>query len=559
MISPGGEPGRGPGADAALAVAVFALDPPALGGVVLRAAPGPARDAWLGGLRAMAAGPVRKMPLGIAEDRLMGGLDLAATLAAGAPRAQRGLLAEADGGILLVAMAERMMPGTAARVAQAMDTGRVGADPARFGVVLLDEGIDDEHAPAALTARAAIHLTLDQLDCLDAAELARPRALLPTVAADDAAVEALCSASLALGVHSGRAPLFALRVACAAAALDGRRCVVPGDVSLAARLVLAPRATRLPAPEPEAERPEPPPRAPDAADQDSPPEDRAQGETLADQVLDAARAAIPPGLLAMLQQPKARARTPGKSGAATSGLRGRPLGARPGQPRDGRRLDLVETLRAAAPWQGLRGGAPPVRIRRDDLRVTRRQQRSETTTIFLVDASGSSALNRLAEAKGAVELLLADCYVRRDQVAVLAFRGAAATLLLPPTRSLVRAKRSLASLPGGGGTPLAAALDAGTLLADAIRRRGGSPTVVLLTDGQANVARDGKGGRARAQQDALAAARLLRAAGYPVLVIDTAPRPSANSRSLAAAMAARYLPLPYADAASLSRSVKALL
>jgi magnesium chelatase subunit D len=176
-----------------------------------------------------------------------------------------------------------------------------------------------------------------------------------------------------------------------------------------------------------------------------------------------------------------------------------------------------------------------------------------------VDASGSLALNRLAEAKGAVELLLADCYIRRDQVAVLAFRGVAATLLLSPTRSLVRAKRSLAGLPGGGGTPLANGIEAGMLLADGVRRRGGTPTLVLLTDGQANVARDGRGGRSQAQADAMQAARLVRAAGHRALFIDTSPRPNPNSRTLAAAMDARYVPLPYADAASVSRSVRAMI
>src|SRR4029450_5166679 len=113
------------------------------------------------------------------------------------------------------------------------------------------------------------------------------------------------------------------------------------------------------------------------------------------------------------------------------------------------------------------------------------RQRTRTTTIFVVDASGSSALNRLAEAKGAVELLLADCYVRRDRVALLAFRGRGADLLLPPTRSLVAAKRGLGGLPGGGGTPLAAGIEAGLALADAVGRKGETPVVILLTDGRA--------------------------------------------------------------------------
>lgn len=195
-------------------------------------------------------------------------------------------------------------------------------------------------------------------------------------------------------------------------------------------------------------------------------------------------------------------------------------------------------------------------MRREDFRITRFKHRSPTTTIFAVDASGSAALHRLAEAKGAVELLLADCYVRRDQVALIAFRGPAAELLLPPTRSLVRAKRSLAALPGGGGTPLAAGIDAAAALADAVRRRGGTPVVVVLTDGRANIARDGSPGRPRAEEDALAAARRLRAAGFTALLVDTSPRPQPAAEQLAREMGARYLPLPYADAANLSLAIR---
>lgn len=212
---------------------------------------------------------------------------------------------------------------------------------------------------------------------------------------------------------------------------------------------------------------------------------------------------------------RASAQVSGRAGAVQQGRkRGRPSGARRGEPRSGARLNVIETLRAAAPWQKIRhaeaerlrpihakpGARALVQVRRDDFHVTRYKQRSATTTLFVVDASGSSALNRLAEAKGAVELLLADCYVRRDQVAVLAFRGRGAELLLPPTRSLVRAKRSLAGLPGGGGTPLASGIDAAAALAASIKRRGETPIVVLLSDrwpGQHRPRRQSRAGACR--------------------------------------------------------------
>jgi magnesium chelatase subunit D len=152
---------------------------------------------------------------------------------------------------------------------------------------------------------------------------------------------------------------------------------------------------------------------------------------------------------------------------------------------------------------------------------------------------------------------LADCYIRRDQVAVIAFRGRSAEILLPPTRSLVRAKRSLASLPGGGGTPLAAAIDAAAVLALQAKRRGETATLVLLTDGRANVTRSGGPGRDIAHVEALSAARAVGLAGIAALFIDTSPKPNPLSRDLAAAMQAQYVPLPYASAERVSGIVRA--
>ncbi|WP_207919214.1 magnesium chelatase subunit D [Methylobacterium segetis] len=581
-MSPPPEPEAGRAAwDRALRVAtLLSADPHGCGGVRLRARPGPVRDAWLAALSAARASgrPVRRMPAGIADDRLLGGLDLPATLAAGRPVLQRGLLAEADGGLVIVPMAERLDGATAARLAACLDTGRVSVArdglaarlPARIGLILLDEGDEDEAPPAALLERLAFRLDLDGVSLRDIVPDAAPRDANPARPAGTQSrsaavtshrpghtttwIESLCLTACAFGVASLRAPILALRIARLAAALDGES--EPGEAHAveAAELVLAPRATRLPEPQAgPADQPEP-------ASADAPADRDGDGDRpIDDVVLAAVRAAIPPGLLALLAAGRVRSAKTGKSGAAAALARsGRPVGSRPGDPRRAR-LDLMATLRAAAPWQRLRmpREAGRIAIRTDDLRITRYRQRSESTTIFAVDASGSSAIERLAEAKGAVEALLAESYARRDRVALIAFRGAGADIVLPPTRSLVRAKRGLAGLPGGGGTPLAAGLDAALALALAIRRGGGSPLVVLLTDGRANVGRSGEPGRARAGEEALAAARAFREEGLAALLVDTASRPQEAARRLAEAMAARYLPLPQANAASLGAAVRA--
>lgn len=315
-----------------------------------------------------------------------------------------------------------------------------------------------------------------------------------------------------------------------------------------------------------------PPLDGDLADNDRPSDTSAHA--LQSCTLAAAKAAIPAGLLQSLCGGPASGGGGGGRGAgrgaaaARAHTSGRPLASRRGPLSDGRRLDLVATLRAAVPWQRLRTqereqqGLPPpgtrLLLRREDVHLKRFQRPQETTTLFVVDASGSQALNRLAEAKGAVELLLSDCYVRRDRVALLAFRGHSAELLLTPTRSLARARRALASLPGGGGTPLAAGIEAAWLLGRRVQsREGGRAVLVFLTDARANVALDGSPGRDRAVQDALMTARRLRLDGMQSLLIDTAPRPLPTAMMLAQAMGARYVPLPHGQAAQVYAAVSA--
>ncbi|MBS0374686.1 MAG: magnesium chelatase subunit D [Proteobacteria bacterium] len=570
--------------DAIAAAAILAVDPSGLGGICLRGPAGVLRDLWLESLRCALppGGRVRRVPAHASEGRLLGELDLEATLAAGRPVIASGLLAAADGALLVLAGAERLDRRTAAHYGRVLDERRVPpvrgeagpTDEVHLGLVALDESEGDDDPPAAgLRDRLALHLDLEGLRATrldpgpsaDAVIAARTR--LDRTSVPDALLEELTRAALLLGIDSARAPLQAVRVTRIAAALNGRAEAIAEDAALAARLVLAPRATRVPA-----EDAAPPPAEPPPDRTDVPPEEAEPGadslDANADLVLEAARAAIPRALLDALTAggaPRAARAAAGRSGAEVRGaLRGRPAGVRAGAPDGRRRLSLLDTLRAAAPWQRLRraipgrAAAPRILVRRDDLRVRTYQSRTETTTIFVVDASGSAAMHRLAEAKGAVELVLADCYVRRDRVALVAFRRTTAELLLAPTRSLVRAKKSLAQLAGGGGTPLAAGLDAAARLAAQILRRGGTPTVVVLSDGRANVALDGSPGRGRAEDDARAAAQRLRLAGAAVLFVDTSPRPAAAARELADTMRARYLPLPHADARVLSRAATSL-
>lgn len=585
--------------DIALAAELLAVDPHRLGGVWLHGASGPVRDRVDRELRAAQDRTMLRLPAHITEDRLLGGLALAETLDAGRAVVQRGLLAEADGGLLWVPMAERLEPHTVPALCAALDRGETALErdglsrsyPSRFGVIALDESVGEEApAPDQLRDRLAFWIDLADADRGTLLELkkaalaegpepvrrdpaqqqriAGARDRLQTIEVDTEMLAALCEAAGALGVESLRAMMLAGRAARVHAALRGSDQVEDADVRVAARLVLGPRATRIPVPE-EAEAQTTPEASPSPAEAEAPPAE-GDGETdssqshasepLRDRVVQAAESGIPSGLLDRLRSGWSRARSSRIAGRArgahkTSLEKGRPAGVRAARPGPGVRLNVVETLRAAAPWQRLRQGANHVQVRPEDFRVTRYRDREQTCVIFAVDASGSAAMQRLGEAKGAVERVLGDCYVRRDQVALIAFRRDQAELVVPPTRSLTRARRCLTGLVGGGTTPLATGLDAARTLAEDLRRKGQTPIVVFMTDGRANVTRDGDKDPVRAATDARDSAKALAELGIPTLFLDTAPRPRPRAQALAAEMNATYLPLPYLNAAALSQTV----
>jgi len=544
--------------DAVLAARLFALAPATYKGMVLRGN-SPAREALVAALGA--AVTLRRMPGHIDDERLLGGIDLAASLSAGRPIRQTGLIEEARGGALLAGMAERMDGSIAGRLAQALDEGQAA-------LVLLDDATEPEEAPpASLTERLAFACDLSTSRRWQGVALAPAIGALAQVAPlGDDALRALAATADALGVESVRALIFAGEAARGLAALDGRGTAEKVDLAGAVRLVLAPRATRLPPQEQDTPPEDQPPPPEGERDDQSDSEQQQQELDLSDILVEAAKAAIPADLLAQLAQGKAprRSASSGTGQKRKAATRGKPLGARPGMPRGGAKLALIDSLRAAVPWQAVRrreagaNDASAILMRKEDLRIRRFEERAARVTIFAVDASGSAAAARLAEAKGAVELMLGQAYVTRSEVALVAFRGTSAELILPPTRSLTRARRTLAELPGGGGTPLAMGLNAAREVAEAVIARGRSAALVILTDGRANIAADGSPGRPQAAADAEAAAKAISARGIDALVVDISARPGPEGAALAAALGGRFLALPRADARMIQAAINAV-
>ena len=622
--------------DAILAAAALAVAGPALGGLWLRGWHGPRRDAFLQLVDHYAAAlSVRTHRIAPHTDpeQLLAGIELSETLRAGRMVRRAGLIENLQGGLLVLAMAERTPLALLAPMIQAIDAQRVC-------LLAIDESLPDElRLPALLQDRLGMDVDLRDEMVLWPADsdlyqtpFAQSLALRLTdaahhwreVLASPEAVKALVEAAAQLGILSSRASLYAVRLAKLSAALAGRSMVEADDLAVAVRLVLLPQARQLPAAaaheedgmqsaeedtsepddpqDPSRNEQEPsrsPPQLPPESEQDretSPPEPVEESSALpdgaAERLVAAALATLPKHLLAQLaaSSSTARSKAAGATGAGAQAMkgrgRGRSIGALPRRkPRSGERLHLLASIRAAAPFQALRRresgedtfspnsltrldtedetrrplhsgtSGKVLQMRPDDLHVHREKKRRGNTTVFVVDASGSMALQRLSEAKGAIEILLADCYVRRDRVAMIAFRGKGAEVLLDPTRSLVAAKRSLTALPGGGGSPVAAGLALAAQMVAQLKRMGDSTVVVVLTDGRANLTRDGLPGRQQAALEAQQMAGLLAVSADKRLLIDTSMRPEPAAQALAAAMRGMYLPMPFAQAREMGRAV----
>jgi magnesium chelatase subunit D len=275
---------------------------------------------------------------------------------------------------------------------------------------------------------------------------------------------------------------------------------------------------------------------------------------------------LPPDLLAVARRFQRRSAA-GNRGETLNRVRGRYVKSAPGQIGDGK-IAIDATLRAAAPLQALRqreGAQRRISITMDDLRFKRFKQKAGMLFIFAVDASGSMALNRMREAKGALARLLKAAYLHRDKVALVSFRGQQAEVLLPPSQSVERAKRSLDALPVGGGTPLAAGLLAALDLAKRAQRSGIRQTMlVLFTDGRANVSGKADTGESASskqmiQQELKQVGAALQREAIASVIIDTQAHFTSRGegRALAELLGGRYVYLPQASSAEVYETVAA--
>ncbi len=554
--------------------------------------------------------PFVTIPLGVTEDRLLGSVDVEQSLAQGQTIFQPGLLAQANRGVLFVDDLNLLDPTLVGTLLTVLGSGINRIEREGLSIVhpcvtclVATYNPDEGEIRPGLLDRIALVLSLESyLELEERVEVVQAvrdfqqgiippeddltnlqlrvllaRECFKEIQPTRAQLEYLVTEALRGGVEGHRGEFFAARVACAHAAWCGRTQIEAADLRLAVELVLLPRSGQVP-PESPPEEPEPPAPPPPPESGSQPEEDpeteqdqpESQNEGIPEEfIFDPEGVVMDPDLLPMAQKTKGRGKS-GNRGKIFSQDRGRYI--RPLIPQGPvLRIAVDATLRACAPFQKsrrLRAPGRKVIVEPQDLRAKQLVRKAGSLVIFLVDASGSMALNRMRSAKGAVLRLLTDAYQNRDQIALIPFQGEKAQVLLPPTRSIAQAKRRMESLPCGGGSPLAHGLSTALQLGIQEQKSGdiNQVIVVAITDGRGNISLlrslgEALEGKADLKGEILALAGQYRALGIKLLVIDTESKfvSTGFAKELAQKAGGKYFYLPRADDRTLAAKTQEVI
>jgi magnesium chelatase subunit D len=561
--------------------------------------------------------PVVDLPLGATEDRICGTINIERALTEGVKAFEPGLLARANRGFLYIDEVNLLedhlvdlLLDTAAAGRNVVEREGISVEhPSRF--VLIGSGNPEEgELRPQLLDRFGLHVEIKTIESLDERllimerreeferdakafeaaweaeqetlrrRITRARKIFKEVRIERALLRRVAELCHALKVDGHRGELTITRAARALAALEGRRRVTAEDIERVAVMSLRHRLRRDPLDQtPGGARIE---QAlenlfPDAADKgstgrkdlsdDFEPDDfqgskrgdgsqgnggrqksgkeqsapAEAGPVLPGHNFELPRASVPRNPSASSTASQSRQ---SRTKASYNTRRGRYVRATPHRT-DGSKLALDATLRAML---CLKSRAPA-----DALRFKLYKRKTGVLFIFAIDTSGSMALNRIRQAKGTLLHLLERSYIRRDQVALVSFRGEGAEVLLYPSQSVARARTLLDRLPMGGATPLASGLAASLQLARHCASRTERQIVLLLfTDGRANIPMrpghpaDKARRRQQIQQELKELGTAFESLKVLTVVVDTQTGYTANGegRALAEALNARYIFLP---------------